>query len=40
VRDEIEKTLLLQERQRLYKQWIERLKAKSFVNYYPLVSLY
>jgi peptidyl-prolyl cis-trans isomerase SurA len=40
VRDEIEKTLLLQERQRLYKQWIERLKAKSFVNYYPLVSIY
>jgi parvulin-like peptidyl-prolyl isomerase len=36
VRDEIEKTLLLQERQRLYKQWIERLKAKSFVSYFPL----
>jgi peptidyl-prolyl cis-trans isomerase SurA len=38
VRDEIEKTLLLQERQRLYKQWIERLKAKSFVNYFPLAA--
>jgi parvulin-like peptidyl-prolyl isomerase len=40
VRDEIEKTLLLQERQRLYKQWIERLKAKSFVSYYPLVAAF
>ncbi len=38
VRDEIEKTLLLQERQRLYKQWIERLKAKSFVNYFPITA--
>jgi parvulin-like peptidyl-prolyl isomerase len=38
VRDEIEKTLLLQERQRLYKQWIERLKAKSFVSYFPLAA--
>jgi peptidyl-prolyl cis-trans isomerase SurA len=37
VRDEVEKTLLLQERQRLYQQWIARLKAKSFVNYFPLV---
>ncbi len=40
VRDEIEKTLLLQERQRLYKQWIERLKAKSYVSYYPLVATF
>ena len=36
VRDEIEKTLLLQERGRLYRQWIDRLKAKSFVIYFPL----
>lgn len=40
VRDEIEKTLLLQERQRLYKQWIERLKAKSFVNYFPMAAAF
>jgi parvulin-like peptidyl-prolyl isomerase len=37
VRDEIEKTLLSQEQQRLQKQWIDRLKSKSFVNYYPMV---
>jgi peptidyl-prolyl cis-trans isomerase SurA len=37
VRDEIEKTLLAQEQQRLQKQWIDRLKAKSFVNYYPMI---
>lgn len=30
VRDEIEKDLLLQERARLQKKWIERLRAKSF----------
>jgi peptidyl-prolyl cis-trans isomerase SurA len=31
VRDEIEKTLIIQERARLQKKWIDRLKAKSFV---------
>ncbi len=31
VRDEIEKDLLLQERARLQKKWIERLRTKSFV---------
>lgn len=36
VRDEIEKTLKLQEQQRLRKQWIERLKSKSFIRYYPM----
>jgi peptidyl-prolyl cis-trans isomerase SurA len=36
VRDDIEKTLQLQEEQRLRKQWINRLKAKSFVQYIPL----
>ena len=36
VRDEIEKNLQLQEEQRLRKQWIDRLKAKSFVKYLPL----
>jgi peptidyl-prolyl cis-trans isomerase SurA len=34
VRDEIEKNLLVQERNRLQKKWIERLKAKSFVRYF------
>ena len=34
LRDEIEKTLLIQERSRLQKQWIDRLKAKTFVRYY------
>ncbi|HOX01674.1 MAG TPA: peptidylprolyl isomerase [Candidatus Paceibacterota bacterium] len=34
VREEIDKALLAQERQRLYQQWIDRLKAKSFVRYY------
>jgi parvulin-like peptidyl-prolyl isomerase len=34
VRDEIEKTLVVQERSRLHKKWIERLKAKSFVRYF------
>lgn len=37
VRDEIEQTLLMLEHQRLQKQWIDRLKSKSFVNYYPLI---
>jgi peptidyl-prolyl cis-trans isomerase SurA len=34
VRSDIEKTLVAQERARLYKKWIERLKAKSFVRYF------
>ena len=34
VRDEIEKDLLLQERGRLQKKWIERLRAKSFFRYF------
>lgn len=34
VRDEIEATLLREERDRLEKQWIERLKKKTFVRYF------
>jgi parvulin-like peptidyl-prolyl isomerase len=34
VRDEIEKDLLLQERARLQKNWINRLRNKSFVRYF------
>ncbi len=34
VREEIEKALLVQERARLQKKWIERLKNKSFVRYF------
>lgn len=34
VRDEIEKTLIAEERARLRKQYIDRLKKKSFVRYY------
>ena len=34
VRDEIEKTLLTQERKRLHKKYIDRLKNKSFVRYF------
>lgn len=34
VRDEIEKNLILQERGRLQKKWIERLRAKSFFRYF------
>lgn len=34
VRDDIEKALLAQERTRLNKKWIERLKAKSFIRYF------
>lgn len=34
VRDEIEGTLLRDERQRLQSQWIERLKKKTFVRYF------
>jgi parvulin-like peptidyl-prolyl isomerase len=36
VRDDIEKTLRTQEEQRLRKEWIDRLKAKSLVKYVPL----
>jgi parvulin-like peptidyl-prolyl isomerase len=35
VRDDIEKTLLAQERDRLQKQWIERLRKKTFVLMFP-----
>lgn len=34
VRNEIEKSLLVQEHERLQKQWIERLKKKTFVRYF------
>jgi len=34
VHGEIESTLKLEERKRLQKQWVERLKAKSFVRYF------
>jgi peptidyl-prolyl cis-trans isomerase SurA len=34
VRDEIEANLLKEERDRLEKQWIERLKKKTFVRYF------
>lgn len=34
VRDQIEKDLLTQEQSRLEKQWIERLKKKTFVRYF------
>lgn len=34
VRDEIEKELLAQERDRLQKKWIDRIRAKSFVRYF------
>jgi peptidyl-prolyl cis-trans isomerase SurA len=34
VRDEIEKTLKAQESVRLHKKWIDRLKAKSFIQYF------
>jgi parvulin-like peptidyl-prolyl isomerase len=34
VRDEIERTLKSQESLRLRKEWIERLKRKSFIEYY------
>jgi peptidyl-prolyl cis-trans isomerase SurA len=35
-RDEIEKALRAQEEQRLRKEWLDRLKAKSFIKYLPL----
>jgi parvulin-like peptidyl-prolyl isomerase len=34
VRDDIEHTLLAEERNRLQKQWLERLKKKTFVTYF------
>jgi hypothetical protein len=34
VREQIEKNLLLDERTRLEKAWIERLKKKTFVRYF------
>lgn len=34
VRDQIDKSLLLEERNRLEKQWVERLKKKTFVRYF------
>jgi peptidyl-prolyl cis-trans isomerase SurA len=34
VRDDIERTLLSRERDRLQKQWIDRLKKKTFVRYF------
>jgi len=34
VRDEVEGTLKAEERKRLHKKWIDRLKQKSFVRYY------
>jgi parvulin-like peptidyl-prolyl isomerase len=34
VRDQIEQTLQLEERKRLEKQWIDRLKKKTFVRYF------
>ena len=34
VHDEIERTLIAQERTRLHKRWIDRLKTKSFVTHF------
>ena len=34
VRDKIEKDLLVQERERLRKKWVERLRSKAFVRFY------
>jgi parvulin-like peptidyl-prolyl isomerase len=34
VRSDVERTLKTEERSRLHKQWIERLKKKSFIQYY------
>ena len=34
VRDEIERDLLVQERARLEKKWVDRLRAKAFVRYF------
>jgi peptidyl-prolyl cis-trans isomerase SurA len=35
VRDEIERNLLNQEQARLEKAWLERLKSKAFIRYFP-----
>ena len=35
VRDSIEQTLKTQEEQRLRKAWIDRLKKKSYIQYFP-----
>ena len=35
MRDDIERTLLSQERTRLENQWIDRLKKKTFVYVFP-----
>ncbi len=34
VRDEVEKTMVTQERARLEKQWVEKLRKKTFVRYF------
>jgi len=34
VREKIEKDLLVQERERLRKKWVDRLKAKAFVRFF------
>ena len=34
VRDDIDKTLRVQEQARLEKQWIEALKKKTFIRYF------
>jgi parvulin-like peptidyl-prolyl isomerase len=34
VRDQIEKTLEVEERARVEKQWLEKLKKKTFVRYF------
>ena len=34
VRDEVEKTLVTEERERLQKQWLDRLRKKTFVRYF------
>jgi len=34
VHDDIERTLIAQERSRLHKRWIDRLKTKSFVTHF------
>ena len=36
VRDEVEKTLLVQERSRLQKRYVERLRSKAFVTYFGI----
>jgi len=34
VREDIEKDLLTQERARIEKQWLDRLKKKTFIRYF------